>query len=55
MIDSSWVIEDTQTGKPVLETYNFELCQFINIKRYRVWPILHWLHEVNRRIRIGGI
>lgn len=50
MIDASWIIEDRTTGLPVMETYNFELVQFINIKRYRVWTALHWLHELNRRI-----
>jgi hypothetical protein len=55
MIDASWVIENRETGKPVLETYNFELIQFINIKKYRVWTIAEWLYEVNRRIKEGKI
>jgi hypothetical protein len=50
MIDASWIIEDRATGKPVLETFNFELVQFVNLGRYRVWTALHWLQEVNRRI-----
>lgn len=49
MIDSSWIIEDRTTGKPVLETWNFELVQFVNLKRYRVWTALHWLRDLNRR------
>lgn len=48
MIDASWVIVDRATGKAVLETYNAELCQFVNIERYRVVPILYWLQELNR-------
>lgn len=47
MIDSSWVIVDNATGKAVLETYNFEFCQFINLQRYRVVPILAWLQSLN--------
>lgn len=47
MIDASWVIVDRATGKAVLETFNFELCQFININRYRVVPILAWLQSLN--------
>lgn len=53
MLDASWIIEDRATGKTVLETYNFEAVQFINIKRYRVWTALAWLVEVNRRIKAG--
>ena len=49
MIDASWVIEDTTTGKPVLETFNFELVQLVNLQRYRVWTTHAWLVEVNRR------
>lgn len=47
MIDASWVIVDRESGKPVMETYNFELCQFINLKRYRVVPIMAWLQSLN--------
>lgn len=52
MIDASWVIEDKSTGKPVLETFDFELIQFVNIERYKVWPILYWLQEINRRCEV---
>lgn len=55
MRDASWIIEDTTTHKAIFETCNFELCQFINTNRYRVWPAAAWLFEVNRRIRLGGI
>jgi hypothetical protein len=51
MIDASWVIVSKETGKPVLETYDFELCQFVNIKKYRVVPILYWLQEFNRNVK----
>jgi hypothetical protein len=47
MIDASWVIVSKETGKPVFETYDFELCQFINIEKYRVVPILYWLQSLN--------
>nr|WP_180883067.1 hypothetical protein [Mesorhizobium loti] len=47
MIDASWVIVDKVTGEPVLETTDFELCQFINIERYRVVPVLAWLVSLN--------
>jgi hypothetical protein len=50
MIDASWIIEERATGKPVLETFNFEAVQFVNLARYRVWPALAWLQEINRRI-----
>ena len=48
MIDASWVIIDRATGKAVMETFNFELCQFVNLKRYRVTPILQYLQSLNR-------
>lgn len=51
MIDTSWIIENKQTGKPVLETYDFEMVQFVNLDKYRVWPVLYWLYEVNRRVK----
>lgn len=54
MIDASWIIEDRTTGKPVLETFNFELVQFINLERYRVWTALGWLVELNKRIAANG-
>lgn len=47
MIDASWVIVCKATGKAVMETWNFELCQFVNIKRYRVVPIRAWLEGLN--------
>lgn len=53
MIDASWIIENKQTGKPVLETYDFEMVQFVNLDKYRVWPVLYWLYEVNRRVKDG--
>lgn len=49
MIDASWVIVDRTTGKPVLETWNFELVQFINIKRYRVFTAHAWMCSLNLR------
>ncbi len=51
MIDASWVIVSKATGQPVMETYDFELCQFVNVEKYRVVPILYWLYEVNARIK----
>lgn len=48
MIDASWMIVDKATGKVVMETYDFELCQFIKIEKYRVVPILAWLQSLNK-------
>ena len=47
MIDASWVIVSLSTGKAVLETYDFEMCQFINLSAYRVVPIGAWLASLN--------
>ncbi len=48
MIDASWVIVEKETGKAIFETYDFELCQFINIKKYKVVPILYYLYGLNK-------
>lgn len=48
MIDSSWIIVSRDTGKAVLETYNFEMVQFVNLDRYRVMTVLHWLQSLNK-------
>lgn len=54
MIDASWILENKSTGIPVLETWNFELVQFANIEKYRVWTTLSWLQEISRRDKIHG-
>lgn len=48
-IDASWVIVDRATGRPVLETFDFELCQFVDIARFRVVAIMAWLQSLNRQ------
>ena len=53
MIDASWVVADRDTGKAVLETYNFEALQFINLARYRVYTIREWLAHVQQAINNG--
>lgn len=50
MIDASWVIQDRATGKAVMETYNFELVQFVRLDRYKVWTALEWLQNLNREV-----
>lgn len=50
----SWIIEETATGKAVLETFNKSIAGAINTDRYRVWSAQAWLVELNRRIKIGG-
>ena len=49
IIDASWVIVDRASNKAVLETYNFELIQFVNLERYKVVPILKWLQDLNKK------
>lgn len=48
MVDASWIIVDTTTGKAVFETYDFELCQFINIIRYAVVPVRYYLAGLSK-------
>lgn len=47
MIDASWIIQDRTTGKAVMETYNFELVQFVRLDRYKVWTARAWLEGLN--------
>jgi len=53
MIDASWIIADRTTGKAVLETYNFEALQFINLQRYQVYTIRAWLAHVQQAVNAG--
>lgn len=53
MIDASWIVQDRATGQLVLETYDFELVQFINVRRYRVWTALAWLQRLNVGLKIA--
>lgn len=50
---ASWIIENLETGKPILETYNREFAESLDKAEYRVWTALDWLVEVNRRARAG--
>jgi hypothetical protein len=47
--NSSWVIVDKETGQPVLETFNQDLLQYVNLSRYDIVPIIEWLQSLNRR------
>jgi hypothetical protein len=47
MIDASWVIIERATGKVVMETFNFELVQFVNLTRYEVKTAREWLVSLN--------
>ena len=46
---ASWVIVDRQTGKAVFETFNAKTKDAINLKKYKVLPILEWLVSLNNR------
>lgn len=50
MIDASWVIADKATGQAVMETFNFELVQFVNLNKYTVYTISAWLAKVQQNI-----
>ena len=51
MKTASWVVQDLETGEAVMETYNPKVAEAINLKKYKVTPILEYLQELNRRIR----
>lgn len=48
MKDASWVIIENETGKAVMEIFDFELCQFVNLDKYHVVSIFHYLVGLNQ-------
>lgn len=44
----SWIVQDRQTGRAVLETRSPDVANAINTHLYRVWPAMEWLQEINR-------
>lgn len=49
---ASWVVIDKKTGKALFETFTCELCQSINTSEYKVIPIMEYLQDLNRKIKI---
>lgn len=47
MKTASWVIVSKKTGNAVFETFNEKTALAINLKAYRVVPILEWLQSLN--------
>jgi len=48
---TSWVIVNTETGEPLVETWNREKAEWVNkyAKTYKAVPIIEWLSGLNRR------
>lgn len=53
MNTTSWIVEDLNTGKAVLETFNRSTAAAVNAERYKVWATKAWLVEINRRVKAG--
>jgi hypothetical protein len=51
----SWVIVEIATGAVIFETYNPKVAAAINTRKYRAVPILEYLQNFNRRIRIDSV
>lgn len=50
MVDSSFVIVNKETGKPVCEIMeNFDILFKVNIKKYEIVPIYYWLQNLNKK------
>lgn len=47
---NSWIIEEIETGQPVMEAMNPQIPERLNTKKYRAWLAIDWLRELNRRI-----
>lgn len=50
---ASWVIKDKTNGAVLFETFNPQVVERLNTKRYEAVPILQYLQELNREIRNG--
>lgn len=46
---NSWIIEEIDTGKAVLETMDQRIPKHLNTQKYRAWLAIDWLREFNRR------
>ena len=49
----SWVIVSLFSGKAVMELYNENLLEKVNKDLFKAVPILDYLTEINRRIKLG--
>jgi len=50
---ASWVIVRLADNAPLFETYNPKVIAHLNAAKYKAVPILEYLQDFNRRIRIG--
>lgn len=46
---ASWVIVEIATGRPIMETFSATVAAAIRRDRFRVVPILEWLHSLNAK------
>lgn len=53
--NASWVIVRRDTGEAVLELFTSACLGAINREKYDVVPILAYLQELNRKIRLEEI
>lgn len=44
---NSWIIQDLETGKPVMETFSPDVASKVNKTKYKVWPTYQWLTSLN--------
>lgn len=44
---ASWVIVSLETGKAIFETFEEKTAKRINLKKYKVVPILEYLQSLN--------
>lgn len=49
--DGSWVVISKETGKAVLETFDFKVAKAINLQKYKVVPILAYLQDFNSKVK----
>ena len=46
----SWIVVNRETGEAVVEVWNAETVQHVNLKKYFVVTALLWLQSLNFRI-----
>lgn len=50
----SWIIVSRATGKPVLETFKYDIAKAINQSAYEVLTAMQWLVRFNTQVKKDG-
>lgn len=54
MKTASWIIRNKETKEVVMETFSGDLAAAVNADKYEAVPILQYLQEVNRDLKLAA-